>query len=192
MYVTSLSNLLQWAVRQTTELENAMTSVERNLRYTKLDQEPPRCVLSLTSDLSHLWTCRSDEGGGETPERWPTTGGIEYRSVTASYRPGLEPALKNFSFAIPGGSSVGVVGRTGAGKSSLLLTLFRLRLLRAFRLPDEVVVHRLIDITEGEIKIDGVNTANIGLDVLRKQIAVIPQDPVLFGGRRLFVSWIIR
>lgn len=56
---------------------------------------------------------------------WPLEGSIEYRSVTASYRSGLEPVLKNLSLAIPGGSSVGIVGRTGCGKSSLLLTLFK-------------------------------------------------------------------
>lgn len=58
-------------------------------------------------------------------DAWPLEGNIEYRSVTASYRSGLEPVLKDLSLAIPGGSSVGIVGRTGCGKSSLLLTLFK-------------------------------------------------------------------
>ena len=72
-----------------------------------------------------FFSTRASEGGGQAPEEWPTVGSIEYLSMTASYRPGLDPVLKNLSFVIPGGSSVGIVGRTGSGKSSLLLTLFR-------------------------------------------------------------------
>lgn len=99
--------------------------------------------------------------------------------MSACYRPGLPPVLRNLSFVVPGGSSVGIVGRTGSGKSSLMLTLFRFPLrLRLVA----IVVSRLIDIVEGEIRIDGVDTSSIGIDVLRKQLAVIPQDPVLFGG----------
>lgn len=69
--------------------------------------------------------CRAAEGGGEAPEGWPSQGDIVYDAVTASYRPGLDPVLQNVSFSIPGGRSVGIVGRTGSGKSSLLLSLFR-------------------------------------------------------------------
>eukprot|EP00210_Caulerpa_lentillifera_P008106 g7740.t1 len=149
MYVIGLSGNLQWCMRQTAELENLMTAVERTLEYTKLEQEPPT----------------EAEGGGSAPEGWPKEGSIEYTSLAASYRPGLDPVLHHLEFFIPGGSSVGIVGRTGSGKSSLLLTLFR-----------------LIDIIDGKILIDGVDTSSVGIDVLRKQLAVIPQDPVLFGG----------
>eukprot|EP00210_Caulerpa_lentillifera_P008933 g8524.t1 len=149
IYIISSSGTLQWWMRQTAELENQMTSVERNIEYTKLDQEPPR----------------ASEGGGDAPPNWPKNGTIEYSLVTASYRPELDPVLKQLQFIIPGGSSIGIVGRTGSGKSSLLLSLFR-----------------LIDINEGHIFIDGVETTNIGIDVLRKQLAIIPQDPVLFEG----------
>jgi len=69
---------------------------------------------------------RASEGGGTAPLDWPSEGTIEYSSVTVTYRPGLDPVLKQLQFVIPGGSSVGVVGRTGSGKSSLLLSLFRL------------------------------------------------------------------
>eukprot|EP00210_Caulerpa_lentillifera_P006269 g5988.t1 len=149
VYILASSGTLQWWMRQTAELENRMTSIERNLEYTKLEQEPPRV----------------SEGGGDAPPNWPEHGTIEYLSVTASYRPGLDPVLNQIQFVIPGGSSVGIVGRTGSGKSSLLLSLFR-----------------LINITEGCILIDGVDTSSIGIDVLRKQLAIIPQDPVLFRG----------
>lgn len=68
---------------------------------------------------------RASEGGGDAPPDWPCNGSIEYLSVSASYRPELEPVLKQLQFVIPGGTSVGIVGRTGSGKSSLLLSLYR-------------------------------------------------------------------
>lgn len=65
------------------------------------------------------------EGGKDPGPNWPKTAMLSYKEVSASYRPGLEPVLKELSFDIPGGSSVGIVGRTGSGKSSLMLTLYR-------------------------------------------------------------------
>lgn len=73
-----------------------------------------------------MMCARASEGGGKAPSSWPRNGTIEYSSVSASYRHGLDPVLKQLQFVIDGGSSVGIVGRTGSGKSSLLLTLFRL------------------------------------------------------------------
>ncbi|DBA75192.1 TPA: hypothetical protein ACH3X1_010497 [Trebouxia sp. C0004] len=148
-HVLNMSGMMQWAVRQTAETENDMTSVERMLEYTKLPQEPPTVK----------------QGGGAAPAGWPASGTITYENVTASYRPGLPPVLSNLSFTIQGGMSVGIVGRTGSGKSSLMLTLFR-----------------LIDQLAGRILIDGVDIASLGIDALRSQLAIIPQDPVLFSG----------
>lgn len=102
--------------------------------------------------------CRLCDGGPAPPPGWPSTGAITYSNVTASYRPGLPPVLVDLSFHIEPGTSCGVVGRTGSGKSSLMLTLFR-----------------LIDVNAGSIFLDGVDTASIGLDALRKQLAIIPQ-----------------
>lgn len=65
------------------------------------------------------------DGGKDPGSSWPKTGALSYRGLSASYRPELEPVLKRLTFDIPGGSSVGIVGRTGSGKSSLMLTLFR-------------------------------------------------------------------
>eukprot|EP00210_Caulerpa_lentillifera_P003897 g3723.t1 len=148
-HMLTLSGVLQWCLQQLAELENTMTAAERNLEYTKLEQEPSK----------------TPKEGEKSLEGWPTEGSVEINSMTASYRPGLEPVLNDITFKIPGGSSVGIVGRTGSGKSSLLLTLFR-----------------LIDINKGSICINGIDTSELKLDMLRKQIAVIPQDPVLFGG----------
>ncbi|RMZ52713.1 hypothetical protein APUTEX25_000832 [Auxenochlorella protothecoides] len=144
-----LGGMLQWAVRQASEVENHMTSVERMLAYTRLPQEPPTLA----------------QGGPPPPKGWPGAGMLQYDDVTAVYREGLPPVLHDLSFTLEGGLSCGVVGRTGSGKSSLLLTLFR-----------------LIPVTHGAIRLGGVDTARLALDALRRQIAIIPQDPVLFSG----------
>jgi len=145
-----LAGLLQWMVRQAAEAENNMTSAERLLSYCSLEQEPPTVAQ-----------------GGNKPdsEMWPSTGALQYENVTANYRIGLPPVLENISFTLPGGVSCGIVGRTGSGKSSLMLTLFR-----------------LIPVTSGRILLGNIDTSSIGLDALRRQIAIIPQDPVLFSG----------
>lgn len=86
---------------------------------------------------------------------------MTYAGVWASYRPGLPPVLRDLSFSLPPGCSCGVVGRTGSGKSSLMLTLFR-----------------LISVDKGVISLDGLDTSRVALDVLRRQLAIISQDPV--------------
>lgn len=144
-----LGGVMQWMTRQLAEMENHMTSVERMLEYTRLEQEPATLALS----------------GAPPPDGWPGAGKLTFERVTAVYRRGLPPVLRDLSFAVLAGASCGVVGRTGSGKSSLLLALFR-----------------LIPITRGAVRIDGVDAASIALDALRRQIAIIPQDPVLFSG----------
>ena len=144
-----LAGLLQWMVRQTAEVENNMTSAERVFAYTRLEREPPT----------------QSEGGALPPPGWPAEGCIAYENVSVVYRNGLPPVLKDLSFRIEGGTSCGIVGRTGSGKSSLMLSLFR-----------------LIPVTGGIISIDGVDISSVAIDLLRKQIAIIPQDPVLFSG----------
>jgi len=90
---------------------------------------------------------------------------IEYEDVWMRYRPELDPVLKGVSFTINSGDKVGIVGRTGSGKSSLIVTLFR-----------------LVEPYEGRILLDGVNILELGLNDVRGRIAAIPQDPVLFSG----------
>lgn len=133
------------------QLQNTHTHTARQTinNTTCNPQEPPT-------------TC---DGAPTPPKGWPSAGALSYQGVSASYRPGLPLVLCDLSFSLPAGATCGVVGRTGSGKSSLLLTLFR-----------------MLDITEGRIMLDGVDTASIGLDALRRQLAVIPQDPVLFSG----------
>lgn len=135
---------------QTMILSNGATSLERVLEYSSatIPQEPP-------------WTLPEDP----TPAQWPLKGEIEFRDISLRYRPDLPPAVKNVSFQIKAGERVGVVGRTGAGKSSLLVLLFR-----------------LLDATEGSIRIDGLDTHEIGLHCLRRGLAIVPQSALLLPG----------
>ncbi|CAG5017723.1 unnamed protein product [Parnassius apollo] len=143
-----LTGMFQWGMRQSTELENQMTSVERIQEYSTIESEPP-----LESEPSK-----------KPPPSWPEAGRLEFRRVFLYYAPSEPPVLKDLSFLILPKEKVGIVGRTGAGKSSLINALFRLAKL------------------EGEIIIDGRETSMLGLHELRSQISIIPQEPVLFSG----------
>ncbi|KAI1307617.1 ATP-binding cassette sub-family C member 4 [Halotydeus destructor] len=144
----NLTNGFQWGVRQATEVETQMTSVER------------------VDEFAHI----PSEGQLEAPDHakpdkeWPQYGAIDFCNVSLEYNPDDGPVLKDLTMSIKPGEKVGIVGRTGAGKSSLISTLFR-----------------LIDPT-GEIVIDGIDICGIGLHDLRKKLSIIPQTPVLFSG----------
>lgn len=125
-----------------------MTSVERLLVFNSIQSEAQ--------------TQEKNNPNG----RWPTAGAIELKNVSLCYRPGLPRVLNGVNLSIPGGIKVGVCGRTGAGKSSLMLALFR-----------------IVEPEGGSvIEIDGVNILNISLKTLRTQLTIIPQDPVMFSG----------
>ncbi|EDV26684.1 uncharacterized protein TRIADDRAFT_22580, partial [Trichoplax adhaerens] len=135
----------QWFIRQSAELENQMTSVERIKEYTEISPE-------ISNAKNNL------------PKDWPNDGKIRLENVSFRHHDNLPYVLHNINCVIEGGEKIGVVGRTGAGKSSLVATLFR-----------------MADV-KGDIKIDEVSTADIRLDILRSNISVIPQDPSLFIG----------
>ncbi|KAK4878922.1 hypothetical protein RN001_007068 [Aquatica leii] len=136
---------LQWGVRQSTDMENYMTSVERVLEYNSIDHERPFT------------------NANKPDNSWPKLGKITFENVYLSYS--LEtPVLKNLNFVIEPEEKVGIVGRTGAGKSSIISSIFQL-----FEI-------------EGNIIIDGVNIKEIGLHDLRRKISIIPQNPVIFAG----------
>ena len=140
-----VTGVLNWAVRMASEVESSMNSVERIHHYTQLDSEK--------------WE-------GKDPEpNWPQRGKVEFRNVELRYRSFGRPILDNISFVAPAGAFVGIVGRTGAGKSSLLAALFR-----------------LTEISSGDILIDDKSILDLRLDKLREQIVIVPQDPVLFAG----------
>mmetsp|Transcript_12086 Transcript_12086/g.24989 ORF Transcript_12086/g.24989 Transcript_12086/m.24989 type:complete len:1226 (-) Transcript_12086:4883-8560(-) len=145
-----LSGVFQWCIRQSAEVVNQMVSVERVLEYGSLE---PEAGLECQDDKSLL------ESG------WPSAGEIEYRGVSVRYRSTLPLALRKIDFRIPAGARVGVVGRTGSGKSTVVQSLFR-----------------LLEPEDGQIMIDGHDVSKLGLHALRKKISVIPQVPTLFSG----------
>ena len=130
--------------------------MERILEYTRL---PPEAAL--------------DSAPGHAPRStWPEKGAIECRDLQVAYRLGLPLVLKGLTFRIEGGQRVGICGRTGSGKSSLIQALFR-----------------LMEPAGGALLIDGVDTAALGLHDLRRRIAVIPQNPFLFSGTVRASCW---
>ena len=128
--------------------ENTMTKMERSLSYTKIISERPQ---QLTSDLSL--------------RNWPSKGEIRFENFNVKYRNDTEIVLKNINFCLKSGEHLGVVGRTGSGKSTISLCLFRI--LEAF---------------SGKIYIDGVDISKVGLQKLRESITIIPQDSTLMDG----------
>nr|CAD7458628.1 unnamed protein product [Timema tahoe] len=143
-----LTGMCQWGMRQSAELENQMTSVERILEYTKIEREP---ALESPPDK-------------KPPKEWPQNGTVKFQNLFLKYNKDEGPVLNNLNFIIESKQKVGIVGRTGAGKSSLISALFRLAPL------------------EGKVWIDGIDTSSIGLHDLRSKISIIPQEPVLFSG----------
>ncbi|XP_026808487.1 probable multidrug resistance-associated protein lethal(2)03659 isoform X2 [Rhopalosiphum maidis] len=143
-----LTGMFQWVVRLSAELENQMTSVERVLEYTNVPQEP-----ALESVPNK-----------KPPEGWPNKGKIIFNKLCMRYNSDSPFILKNISVEIEATEKIGVVGRTGAGKSSLIGALFRLAL------------------NEGSIIIDGIEIHELGLHDLRSKLSIIPQEPVLFSG----------
>uniref|UniRef100_A0A9J7YS90 ATP-binding cassette sub-family C member 5 n=1 Tax=Cyprinus carpio carpio TaxID=630221 RepID=A0A9J7YS90_CYPCA len=149
-YAVQLTGLFQFTVRLLSETEARFTSVERINHYIKnLESEGPRQICGSSAPASS----------------WPEEGRITFQNVEMRYRDGLPLVLKNLSFSVLPEETVGIVGRTGSGKSSLGVALFR-----------------LVELSRGSIIIDGVNIAHIGLEDLRSKLSVIPQEPVLFIG----------
>lgn len=143
-----LAGRLQYTVRVTAEFENNMVSTERIIEYSKLSSEAPAEIKETSPN-----------------NEWPETGEIEFKNVLLKYSTSLPPVLKNINFKINSCEKVGIVGRTGAGKSSLISSLFR-----------------LVELTKGSIFIDSVDISKIGLDQLRQKLSIVPQDPSLFSG----------
>ncbi|XP_029847824.3 multidrug resistance-associated protein 5 isoform X2 [Ixodes scapularis] len=147
--VFSVCTFIPFIMRLKSELSARLTSMERIHEYCRdLREEAPQ----------HLAT------SGAPPE-WPSKGEIVFEEVCLRYREGLPLVLRSVSFRVRGGHKVGLVGRTGAGKSSFLVSLMRLQ-----------------ELESGRILLDGVDISKLGLHQLRSSVAVIPQDPVLFQG----------
>lgn len=126
-----------------------MNSVERLLHYGKeIEQEAPAKIAAT-----------------EPPASWPENGALNFENVHLRYRPGLPLVLQGLSMNIKGGEKIGVVGRTGAGKSSIMQAIFR-----------------IVELDQGKIEVDGRDISKMGLHSLRSKISIIPQDALLFSG----------
>ncbi|KAL1970957.1 hypothetical protein VTN77DRAFT_2791 [Rasamsonia byssochlamydoides] len=145
--VTFTENIL-WLVRLYAEAQQNMNSVERVKEYLEVDQEAQAIIPD-----------------SRPPPGWPSQGSVQFIDYSTRYRPDLDLVLKNVSFTVLPGEKVGIVGRTGAGKSSLALALFR-----------------GLEAESGQILIDGIDISKIGLQDLRENITIVPQDPTLFTG----------
>ncbi|KAI4868362.1 ATP-binding cassette transporter protein YOR1-like protein [Hypoxylon rubiginosum] len=146
-YILGIVQMLQFTVRQLAEVENGMNAVERLQYYgNQLEEEAPEHTI-------------------EVRPSWPEKGEIVFENVEMRYRANLPLVLQGLTMHVRGGERIGIVGRTGAGKSSIMSTLFR-----------------LVEISGGHIYVDGLDISTVGLHDLRSRLAIIPQDPTLFRG----------
>ncbi|KAL8175271.1 UNVERIFIED_CONTAM: Multidrug resistance-associated protein 1 [Gekko kuhli] len=148
LYALQITTYLNWLVRMSSEMETNIVAVERVKEYSEKEKEAE-------------WTVKHPT----PPSSWPQEGKVEFRGYGLRYRDDMDLVLRDISVTINGGEKVGIVGRTGAGKSSLALGLFR-----------------ITEAAKGEILIDGIDIAKIGLHDLRFRVTIIPQDPILFSG----------
>ncbi|XP_022081112.1 ATP-binding cassette sub-family C member 8-like isoform X2 [Acanthaster planci] len=145
-YALNIATQLNWVIRMSADLEMQMNAVERVEYYKAIETEEYRGIQNPGPD-------------------WPNRGNIVYNNISARYASHLDAVLHGISIHFNAGEKIGICGRTGSGKSSLALTLFR-----------------IIQTFEGSITIDGVNIAHLPLVDVRRRLAIIPQDPVLFTG----------
>ena len=144
-YTITVSGAMNWFVRALILSESYLTSCERIGVYAAIPPESETCI--------------------RPPSGWPNRGKIAFSSLTVRYRPELEPALNDISLTIPAGARVGIIGRTGSGKSTMIATLAR-----------------FLPFGSGGIVIDGVDISSLDLAALRGALCVVPQEPVLFSG----------
>lgn len=147
-YSLQITALVNRSIRFGAIAENSFNAVERIQHYASVPQEAPAYIESSKPD-----------------ENWPSKGKIEFRDIKLRYREDLPLVLKGISYVVLPGQKIGIVGRTGSGKSSSFIALFR-----------------LVELCGGSILIDGVDVSKIGLHDLRSNLSIVPQDPVLFTG----------
>ncbi|RWS20498.1 multidrug resistance-associated protein 14-like protein, partial [Leptotrombidium deliense] len=151
-YALTMTQVLNWMVRSATLIETNIVSVERISEYCNNETEAE-------------WV----QEESRPPIQWPQRGEIEFNQYGTRYRRGLDLVLRDLSAQIKSSEKIGIVGRTGAGKSTITLSLFR-----------------IIEAAEGGVKIDDLDISKIGLHDLRSKLTIIPQDPVLFSGTLRF------
>lgn len=173
-FALNITQSLNWTVRMASDLESQMVSVERIKSYSSMKQEAshylnsdPQTIHSVSrgSNSAALSRPLSRNMSADKSNYWPSKGKIKVDNICLRYRKNLPLVLNRCTFTVEPEEKIGIVGRTGAGKSSLVTALLR-----------------LVELESGRIYIDGVDTSTLGLNTLRSVMAVIPQDPVLFSG----------
>jgi len=152
-YLVSIANDTSWAIRQLIFMDINMQSAERIQQYCQLPEEAPTKVGSTDAKLG---------------KSWPVRGDMSLQNVYLKYPSTKVHALNGLTLNIEAGSKVGIVGRTGAGKSSIIQALFR--------------IVEIDDLPNSFIKIDGVDIRTVGLETLRQGLSILPQTPVIFTG----------
>ncbi|KAI7822518.1 P-loop containing nucleoside triphosphate hydrolase protein [Gamsiella multidivaricata] len=147
-YALMFTTTIVWLIRNYAQNEMNLNSVERVAEYMNLEEEPPAII-----------------EGSRPPASWPYAGEIVVDHLVMKYAPDTPAVIKDISFRINAGEKIGVVGRTGSGKSTFAISLFR-----------------FMDPASGSITIDGIDICKIGLHDLRSNLTIIPQDPILFKG----------
>jgi len=153
VYALELTRYLKHGTAMASKTESDFNSVERVVQYLEPAPEAP-------ADTQDPDLARGLAAGG-----WPAAGAISVRALTLRYRPGLPLVLRGLTFEVAGGEKVGLVGRTGSGKSSVFMALFR-----------------MVEPSGGSVLIDGVDITRVGLRTLRGAMSIIPQDPFMFSG----------
>ncbi|GES92340.1 multidrug resistance-associated ABC transporter [Rhizophagus clarus] len=148
----TFTSQIMWSIRKYTQLEMSLNSIERVVEYLNIKQENYHGEIKIKE--------RED-----SEKNWPTNGSIKFERLSVKYAENLKCVLHNVSFEINGKERVGIVGRTGSGKSTMSLSLFR-----------------FLEATEGKIFIDGIDISKLNLQELRSNLTIIPQDPILFTG----------
>ena len=172
-YTLTLATMFQFCMKQSAELENQVKSQStcRGIRHwvnVYVDLSVVQMIsterILAYGNLKTEASLETEPSSSKPPEDWPTKGEIVLEDVSLKYSSSLPLILKNLSFSVKPSEKIGIVGRTGAGKSSIITVLFRMAE------------------PAGSINIDGIDIKSIGLHDLRKKISIIPQDPVLFSG----------
>ncbi|CAG8498013.1 5031_t:CDS:10 [Dentiscutata erythropus] len=146
-FAMSFTEQIMWTVRKYTSLEMSLNAVERVCEFSEIPQEAPAIIEP------------------RPPAAWPHSGAIKVENLEVKYAPDLESVLHHISFSIEGQEKIGLVGRTGSGKSTIALALFR-----------------FVEPSDGRILVDEIDISSVGVEDLRSRITIIPQDPILFTG----------
>ncbi|CBI30982.3 unnamed protein product, partial [Vitis vinifera] len=147
-YALNIKNLLSGVLRNASAAENSLNAIERVCTYVDLPSEAPAPIEN-----------------NRPPPGWPSSGSIKFQDIVLRYRPELPPVLHGLSFKISPSEKLGIAGRTGAGKSSMINALFQ-----------------IVELESGRILIDEYDISKFGLTDLRKVLSIIPQSPILFSG----------